>query len=67
MSSLKTAKFEDEEARTGLSSSKSAQNKDEGVVSHESVEKFPKKFTFLNVSLGKAPYLRSKPGTVSGR
>lgn len=37
------------------------------VVSHESVEKFPKKFTFLNVSLGKAPYLRSKPGTVSGR
>lgn len=37
------------------------------VVSHESVEKFPKKFTFLNLCSEKVPYLRNGPDTVSGR
>ena len=56
-SSSFSALFEDDSPVHAPSSSKSAQNKDEGVVSHESVEKFLKKFMFLSMGFENSTYL----------
>ena len=50
-------KFKDETPVLPSSSSKSAQNKDEDVVSHESVEKILKKFMFLTMRFKNSFYL----------